>query len=321
MEENSYIFDTIVIGAGPAGLSAAIYAARKSLKVLLIAKTIGGQAILSGDIENFLGFTRITGSDLASKFKQEVGRFKGRGIWVKEGFEVKKIEGRENNFSVLTDRGKFRGKTIIVASGRIPRMLGVPGENKFFGKGVATCATCDAPFYKDKDVVVVGGGNSALDAALSLLKIAKSVKIINITDDVRGDEMLIKNVKSAQNVEILNDCTVTEIFGKNLVEGVKVQNKQTHGESVFKTEGVFVEVGWTPSVDFIPQIAKNKNNEIMVDEFGKTSMPGIWAAGDVNNLWGEQIIIAAGEGAKVALSVSEHISKIPHQATSNIHMG
>lgn len=321
MQENLPVFDTIVIGAGPAGLSAAIYAARKSLKVLLIAKTIGGQAILSGDIENFLGFTRITGSDLSSKFKGEIEKFQGEGIWVKEGFEVKKIEGVENNFLVKTDREEFQGKTIILASGRLPRMLGVPGENKFFGKGVATCATCDAPFYKGKNVVVVGGGNSALDAALSLLKVAKSVKIVNITDDVRGDEMLIKNVKSAQNVEILNNTTVTEIFGNDLVEGVKVQNNRTHEELVLKVEGVFVEVGWTPSVDFIPQVAKNKNNEIMVDEFGKTSMPGIWAAGDVNNLWGEQIIIAAGEGAKVALSVAEHIAKIPHQATSNIHMG
>lgn len=321
MKENSEVFDTIVIGGGPAGLSAAIYAARKSLKVLIIAKIIGGQAILSGEIENFLGFTRITGSELALKFKGEIENFKGQGIQVKEGLEVIKIEGVENNFLVKTEREEFHAKTIILASGRVPRMLGVPGENKFFGKGVATCATCDAPFYKGKDVVVVGGGNSALDASLALLKIAKSVKIVNLTDEVKGDEMFIKNVKSAGNVEIINNTTVTEIFGNDLVEGVKVQNKQSHEERILHVQGVFVEVGWTPSVDFIPQVAKNKNNEIIVDEFGKTSTPGIWAAGDVNNLWGEQIIIAAGEGAKVALSVAEHIAKIPHQSTSNIHMG
>ncbi|MBI3486498.1 FAD-dependent oxidoreductase, partial [Candidatus Daviesbacteria bacterium] len=152
------IFDTIIIGGGPAGLSAAIYAVRKSLKVLLITREIGGQAALSGDVENYLGFSIITGADLASKFRENVERFKGDGIWIKEGVLVKSVEGTEGNFIVKTESNEYHSKTVIIASGRTPRMLNVPGEKEFFGKGVATCATCDGPLYKGKEVVIVGGG-------------------------------------------------------------------------------------------------------------------------------------------------------------------
>lgn len=315
------MFDVVIIGGGPAGLSAAIYAVRKSLKVLLVTKNIGGQAAQSGDIENYLGFSLISGADLVLKFKEEIERFKDEGLWIKEGIEVKSVNGEEGRFLVNTTGGGFWAKTIIVSSGRNPKMLNIPGEKEFLGKGVSTCATCDGPLYKGKDVVIIGGGNSSLAAAYSLMKIVNSVSIVNITNNISGDEVLIKNVTSASNVKILNNSTAIEIKGKDKVEKVLIQNMQTHVSSSLKADGVFIEIGWTPSSDFIPQVAKNKLNEIVVDEFGQTSVPGIWAAGDVNNLWGEQIVIAAGEGAKVALSVAEHIAKIPHQATSNIHEG
>ncbi len=313
------LFDTTIIGAGPAGITAAIYAVRKSLRVLLIAKEIGGQAARSGDVENYPGFTMISGSDLATKFKEEIERFKGEGLWIKEGVEVKNIEGEEGNFIVKTDVGQYNSKTVIVASGRVPKMLGIPGEKEFFGKGVATCATCDAPLYRGKKAAVIGGGNSALDAALSLSKLAANVTIINITESLAGDEVFLKNIRESKNVEILNTTTAVKITGGGTVEKISVENTSTHEQREIEVDGVFVEIGWTPSVEFAPQLAKDKQNQIVVDEFGKTSVPGIWAAGDVNNLWGEQIIIAAGEGSKVALSVAEHLSKQPHQVTSNIH--
>lgn len=315
------LFDTIIIGAGPAGLTAAIYAVRKSLKVLLISKNIGGQAVSSGSVENYPGFTMITGNDLANRFKESVEQFKGDGIWIKEGVAVTSIEGEEGSFSVKTERGEYKGKTVIIASGRVPRMLRILGEKDLLGKGVATCATCDGPLYRGKNVVVVGGGNSALDAAYSLMKIAKSVTIVNITEEVNGDEILKKNVIGAQNVQVLNLCSVVEIMGKSFVEGVKINDTKNHTERIIDADGVFIEIGWTPSIEFAPQLAKDKMNQLIVDEFGRTSQSGIWAAGDVNNLWGEQIIIAAGEGAKTALTVAEHIAKIPHQHTSNIHEG
>lgn len=306
------VFDTIIIGGGAAGLSAAIYAVRKNLKVLMVTKNIGGQAAISGDVENYLGFTMISGADLALKFREEVERFKGQGLWIEEGVEVTGISGSENNFIVSADNGRqYMSRTVLIASGRMPKLLGIPGEKEFLGKGVASCATCDAPLYKGKDVAVVGGGNSALDAAFSLLKIAKSVTVINNTDQLRGDAILLKNVTSAPNVNILNNHETKEILGEQFITGIKV--KGANGEQILPVNGVFVEIGWKPSTGFDKLTKKDERGQIIVDEYGKTSVEGIWAAGDVNNLWGEQIIIAAGEGAKTALSIAEHIAKIPHQ--------
>ena len=316
------IFDTIIIGAGPAGITAAIYAVRKNLKVLVLTKDIGGQGALSGDIENYPGFTMITGADLAKKFREELMTFENQGLWLKEGVEVTDLGGSDPDFIVSTSEGqKYHGKTVIITSGRNPKMLGIKGEKELFGKGVATCATCDAPFYKDKDVAVVGGGNSALDAAFSLIKVARSVTIINISDNLKGDEILLKNVTSSPKVKVLNNHQALEILGDQAVGGIKVKDTKIGKEEVLTVSGVFVEIGWTPSAAFDKLTNKNDQGEIEVDEYGATSVPGIYAAGDVNNIWGEQIVIAAGEGAKTALRVAEHLSKVPHQATSNIHEG
>lgn len=316
------IFDTIIIGAGPAGITAAIYAVRKNLKVLVLTKDIGGQAALSGDIENYPGFTMVSGADIAKKFREELVVFEDKGLWLKEGVEVIGLVGADPNFEVKTsDEKEYHSKTVVIASGRIPKMLGIPGEKEFLGKGVATCATCDAPFYKDKDVAVVGGGNSALDAAFSLIKVARSVTVINITDALRGDEILLKNVTSSSIVKVLNNHEALEILGDQAVGGIKIKDKNTGEEKVLPVSGVFIEIGWTPSTAFDKLTNKNDSGEIEVDEYGATSVPGIYACGDVNDQWGEQIVIAAGEGSKTALRVAEHISKVPHQGTSNIHEG
>ncbi len=316
------IFDTIIIGGGAAGITAAIYAVRKNLKVLMVTKNIGGQAALSGDVENYPGFTMITGADLAKKFREELTAFENKGLWIKEGEEVANLSGADPDFTVTTAEGiNYHGRTIIIASGRIPKMLGIPGEKELLGRGVATCATCDAPFYKDKDVVVVGGGNSALDAAFSLLKVARTVTIINITETLRGDEILLKNVADSPKVKVLNNHAALEILGDQAVGAVKVKDKQSGQEQILTVSGVFVEIGWTPSTSFDKLTDKNDQGEIEVDDYGATSVPGIYAAGDVNDKWGEQIVIAAGEGAKTALRVAEHLSKVPHQVTSNIHEG
>ena len=313
------IFDTIIIGAGAAGIAAAIYAVRKNLKVLILSKNIGGQAALSGDVENYPGFTMITGADLAERFREELLNFEGKGIWFKEDVEVVDLSGVEPKFEVKTNDNKsYFGKTVIIASGRIPKMLNIPGEAELYGKGVATCATCETPFYKDKDVAVIGGGNSALDAAFSLQKVARSVIIINNTNSLRGDEILLKNVTTSSKVKVLNNHQLLEILGDQAVGAVKVKNEK---EEIIPVSGVFIEIGWTPSTNFDKLTKKNEKHEIEVDGFGATSIPGIYAAGDVNNLWGEQIVIAAGEGAKTALRVAEHLSKVPHQHTSNIHEG
>ncbi len=308
------IFDTIVIGGGVAGITAAIYTVRKNLKVLMLTKNIGGQAALSGDVENYPGFTMISGADLAKKFKAELSAFEDKGLWVKEGVTVADLSGADPDFLVKTsEEQEYRGKTVIIASGRIPKMLGVPGEKELFGKGVATCTNCDAPFYKDKDVAVVGGGNSALDAAFALQKISRSVIIINSTDSLRGDEMLMKNVTGSPNVKVLNSHEVLEILGDQAVGGIKIKNKQTGEDQVLPVSGVFIEIGWTPSASFDKLTDKNDKGEIEVDQYGATSVPGIYACGDVNDQPGEQIVIAAGEGAKTGLRASEHLSRVSHQ--------
>lgn len=314
------IFDTIIIGGGAAGITAAIYTVRKNLKTLMLTKNIGGQAALSGDVENYPGFTMITGADLAKKFREELMNFENKGLWLKEGVEVVDLTGADPEFIVKTQEGnEYHGKTVIIATGRVPKMLGIPGEKELFGKGVATCATCDSPFYVMKDVAVVGGGNSALDTAFSLIKVARSVVIINITDALRGDEILMKNVTQSPKVKILNNHQALEILGDQAVGGIKVKNQATGEEKILTVSGIFVEIGWTPSTSFDKLTNKNKTGEIEVDEYGATSVPGIYAAGDVNDIWGEQIVIAAGEGAKAALRVAEHLSKVPHQVISNIH--
>jgi len=315
------IFDTIIIGAGPAGITAAIYAVRRNLKVLVLTKDIGGQAALSGDIENYPGFSVITGADLAKKFREELMNFENDGLWVKEGVQVLDIGGADPDFIVkASDDKEYHSKTVIIASGRIPKMLGVKGERQLLGKGVTTCSTCDAPFYKDKDVAVVGGGNSALDAAFTLEKVARSVTVVNNSDNLRGDEILLKNVTHSPKVKVLNSTEVLGILGEGRVGGLRIKDNNGK-EDTLLVSGVFVEIGWTPSASFDKLTDKNDTGEIEVDEYGATSVPGIYAAGDVNSLWGEQIVIAAGEGSKVALRVAEHISKVPHQASSNIHEG
>lgn len=322
MDQLPEIFDTIIIGAGASGITAAIYAVRKNLKVLMLTKNIGGQAALSGDVENYPGFTMITGAELARRFREELMNFENQGLWVKEGVEVVDLSGADPDFMVKTsDGGAYHGKTVIIASGRIPKMLNIPGEKEFYGKGVATCTACDAPFYKDKDVAIVGGGNSALDAAYTLEKVARSVTIINITEALRGDEILLKKVNTSPKVKILNDHEALEILGDQVVGGIKIKDRKSQLEQILPVSGVFVEIGWSPSTLFDKLTDKNERGEIEVDEYGATSVPGIYACGDVNNIWGEQIVIAAGEGAKTALRVAEHLSKVPHQPTSNIHEG
>lgn len=304
------IFDVIIIGAGPAGIAAAIYAVRKSLKVLILTKMVGGQAANSSEVENYPGFTMITGRDLAKQFRMELLNFENNGLWLKEGVEVVNLSGSAPEFTIETSDGqKYHGKTVLIASGRIPKPLGVPGEKELLGKGVASCVTYDSPFYKDKDVAVVGGGNSALDTVFALQKVARSITIINIGEQLQGDSMLLKNVTSSPKVKVLNNQQTLAILGDKAVGGIKIKDSKTNQEQVIPVSGVFVEIGWTPSTGFDKLTNKNDKGEIEVDEYGATSVPGVYAAGDVNNIRGEQIVIAAGEGAKAALKLAEYLSK------------
>ena len=297
------IYDLIIIGAGPAGITAAVYAARKKIDTLVVSKDIGGQAALSGDIQNYTGYQFISGPELAEKFEEHMRKF---NFDIRENEGVTKLVAKQNNFLVKTDKNSYRAKTVIVASGKKSRELGVSGEKEFKNKGLVYCATCDAPLFSEDDVAVIGGGNSALDAALQLMKIANHVYIINIADHLTGDEIMQEKIKKSKKVSILNNSQVIEILGDNFVNAIKIEKDKK--EETLAVQGIFVEIGLIPNSDFAVDLNKTKNGEIKVNNRNETNIPGIFAAGDVTDVFEKQIIIAAGEGAKATLSVFRYLS-------------
>ncbi|MFH1854554.1 MAG: FAD-dependent oxidoreductase [Candidatus Omnitrophota bacterium] len=299
------VFDLIIIGAGPAGITAAVYAARKKINFLIVTKDIGGQTAWSGDIENYTGYQFVTGPELVSKFEEHI---RGYGISIKENEIVKEVIKQDDIIYIRTDKAEYRAKTVIVASGKRSKELGVPGEKEYKNKGLTYCATCDGPLFSGKDVAVIGGGNSALDAALQLMNIARRVYIINIAPQLTGDSVMKEKMENKENVTIFNNSQATAVVGEKLVTGIKV--KRGTKEETLSVQGIFVEIGLIPNSDFVKGLEKNQRGEIKVDNYNMTNAPGIFAAGDVTDVPEKQIIIAAGEGAKAMLGVFRHISRL-----------
>lgn len=302
------MYDLIVIGAGPAGMTAAIYAARKNLNTLVLTRETGGQMAWSSDIENYSGFEFTTGIELTKKFRDHVLSIPEK-LELKEGVEVTALEKNITTFVITDKQGKlYYSKSVIIATGRKPRKLKIPGEDKFFGHGVATCATCDAPFYKNKTVAVIGGGDSAMDALLSLSKTSKKLYSINLNPELSGDIILKSKIEALPQITYFKQAKTLEIFGNNKVTGLKLQKKDGNLETL-SLDGVFVEIGFEPENNFDNLTQKNYLGEIKVNKNLETSIPGLFAAGDVNDAWGEQIIIASGEGSKAALAANDYLNK------------
>lgn len=297
------IYDLIIIGAGPAGITAAVYAARKKMDILVITKDIGGQASWSGDIQNYTGYQFISGPELAIKFEEHMRKF---DFEIKENEEVKEVTSRNEKLFIKTDKDNYQTKTVIVASGKRSRELGVPGEQEFKNKGLTYCATCDGPLFAERDVAVIGGGNSALDAALQLIKIANRIYIINFTDNLTGDAIMQDKARADKKVSIFNNSQVKEILGDAFVQAIKIEEDKE--EKTLDVQGIFVEIGLIPNSDFAVDLEKNERKEIVVNQRNETNLPGVFAAGDVTNVPEKQIIIAAGEGAKAVLSAFRYLS-------------
>ncbi|MFA5411615.1 MAG: FAD-dependent oxidoreductase [Candidatus Omnitrophota bacterium] len=296
------MYELIIIGAGPAGITAGVYAARQKINTLIITKDIGGQTAWSGNIENYTGYQFITGPELTKKFEEHLTQF---DIELKTPEEVTAVNKEGDVISVKTKRDLFRSQALIIASGKSPRFLNVPGEKEFKNKGVTYCAVCDGPLFSGKDVAVVGGGNSALDAALQMSKIARKVYLINLNPHLAGEPTLKEKVEGAKNTEVINNAVTKEIVGDAFVKEIKVEvNGQPR---VIQVGGVFVEIGLIPAADFIQIVEKNQWGEIKVDARCATNIPGIFAAGDVTAVPEKQIIIAAGEGSKAALGVARYL--------------
>ncbi len=300
---SEHIYDLVIVGAGPAGITAAVYAARKGIDFILISLDVGGQAAWSGDIENYTGYQFITGPELTQKFQEHMKAFE---IPVNSFERVKKIIKEGALIKTISEKTQYLSRSLIIATGKRPKPLNIEGEDVFKNKGVSYCATCDGPLFKDKTVAIIGGGNSALDAALQLMKICVKVYIINILASLTGDAVMIEKVLKASNVEVLNSSQPKRVYGDKFVEGLEII--QNNSIKNLNLKGVFVEIGLIPNAEFTDIVSKNAQGEVIIDCNNNTNIEGIFAAGDVTNIVEKQIIIACGEGSKALLSAFKYLS-------------
>jgi thioredoxin reductase (NADPH) len=315
------MYDLIIIGAGPAGLSAAIYATRRAMKTLVLGREVGGQAIYASQVENYPGLDLISGFELMNKMKRQAERLGAEF----QSVEVKEIVQNSNpiatSFKVQDKDGRtYESQILLLAFGAVPKKLGIVGEDKFKGCGISYCATCDAPFYKNKIAAVVGGGSAALDAVLLLSKFAKKVYLIHRRDELRAEEVRAKKAKTKKNVELILNSVVREVRGDKTVSEIVVDRSPTPVSNVsdrsrtpatLAVDGIFVEIGHIIESDFVRNLVKlDERGQIMINQKNETNTPGVFAAGDATVVPYKQIIIAAGEGAKAALSAYSYLQKV-----------
>lgn len=302
----TYVYDVTVIGGGPSGVTAAVYSARKGLKTLVIADRLGGQVKDTLGIENIISVPYTTGPELTHVLADQLEK---NQIKKKENVRVQKIEPGQTKVIHLNTGEKIHSKTVILSTGAKWRELNVPGEKEFVGKGVAYCPHCDGPFFKDKDVAVIGGGNSGVEAALDLSGIVKSVTLVEFGDKLNADKVLLDKVANSPNIKTLVKAQTTEIqTGDDKVTGLTYKDRSTETTATIPLDGVFVQIGLVPNSSFVKDlVATNRFGEILVDEKCKTNVDGIFACGDVTNTPYKQIIIAMGEGAKAAISAFEYL--------------
>lgn len=306
--ESGREYELIIVGAGPAGLTAGVYAARKMLKTLLISNDIGGQVLLTSEVENYIGFYYIEGMELVRKFEEQIRR---HSIDIDLGQTVVKIKQDAAGFRVFTEGGKvFKSATVIIATGKRSRQLNVPGERELVGRGVSYCATCDAPLFSGKDIAVIGGGNSALTAVNDLLNIgAARIHVVNIRDSLQADPILIEKTKNPQKLQLHLAHEVVEIGAVGgRVGNITIRDRRTAKTKILEVEGVFIEIGLVPNSECVKELVKmNQWGEVITDCYARTTTPGVFAAGDVTTVPEKQIIVAAGDGCKAALAAYAYL--------------
>ncbi len=298
-------YDALVIGAGPAGLTAAIYIARGRFSVLVFEKVIpGGLAATTHLIENYPGFPEGVEGEELGRLMEKQARNLGVEFAMEEVVDVE-LEGEKKR--VKTRDGEYEGKAVVIATGSSHKKLGVPGEDKFTGKGVSYCATCDAPFYKDKKIAVVGCGNSGMQEGLYLLRFVRSIDFIEYFPYIPADKILQERVKKHENVKFHLNHQVLEIVGDERVEGVRVKKRDTGEEKVIEVDGVFIFAGLSPNTAFLNGKMELEDGYVVTDEFMRTSIPGVFACGDVRKKVLRQVATAVGDGAVCGASVVEYL--------------
>ncbi len=302
------MYELMIIGGGPAGLAAGVYAARKQLKTLLISGDIGGQINNTLGIENYLGYQFIEGPELIDKFHAQVGQFP---IDQKIGDKVSRLEKIDGGFEAISEVGdRYQSRVAIFATGKSPRKLNVPGEAELTGRGVTYCAICDGPVFAGQRVVVVGGGNSALEAALDMVKIAEHVDLVSLTP-LTGDAILVDKLADAKNLTIFTEYQTEKIEGQDFAQGMLIKDLKSGEKRRLDVSGVFIEIGLVPNSEAVSGLVElNKWGEVPISCSCETGIPGLYAAGDVTDVPEKQIVVAAGEGAKAALQAHRYLQRL-----------
>lgn len=296
------MYDLLIIGGGPAGTAAGVYAARKKLSTLLVTETFGGQSDVSDDIQNWVGTVSISGPELGKAFRAHLDAYAGEVLDIEQGKKVSTVErGEDESFTVETDDGStYKAKTVLAATGSHRRKLKVPGASEFENKGITYCASCDGPIFSGQDVVIVGGGNAGFESAAQLLEYANSVTLLQRSERFKADPVTVEAVLENEKMTAYKNAEISEIRGENFVTGVSYTDKDTGENHDLDVGGVFVEIGLIPTTGMVGDMVElNDNNQIKIDESRqRTSVEGIWAAGDCTDVLYHQNNIAAGDGVK-----------------------
>ena len=294
------MYDLIIIGGGPAGAAAAVYAARKQLKTAIVATEFGGQSVVSEKIYNWIGTPEITGPNLAKSLKSHVVAYQGEFLTMFEGESVELVSKHSDGFVIKTSKQELTTKSVLVTTGSSRRKLDIPGAAQFENRGVVYCASCDGPLFAGQNVVVVGAGNAGFESVAQLAAYCPSVTLLNRTDTFKADDITVAKVTAMPNVTIKNWTVPVEVMGEKFVNGLKVKNVHTNSEEIIPVSGVFIEIGQIPNTGYVADLVERTQfNTIIIDPWTqKTTAPGIWAAGDCTNIHYHQNNIAAGDAVK-----------------------
>ncbi len=302
------MFDLVIVGGGPAGVGAAVYAARKKLKTLFITDGWGGQSVVSADIQNWIGTKSISGLDFAKNFEEHVRSY-GADVEIWDTDLVVKVEKKDGHFFLTTKSGKtLEARTVLVTSGSRRRRLGIPGEDKLDGKGIVWCSTCDAPLFKNMEVAIIGGGNAGLETVLDLNSYAKKIYLLHRGPALKGDPITQEKISKIEKVTIILNAQIEEILGDKFVSGVK------YNGIILPVQGVFIEIGSVPNTEFLGGLVNlNEKGEIIVDhKTQQSSLEGIWSAGDISDVLYKQNNISVGDAVKAVLNIYSYLHKEGH---------